>query len=77
MKASEYNHEIKQLKEKQKEINKIKEEHKDIPAIVEKADDSNKKLQTIINDLNDFMKVLHPEGLIDYGNGEPTPVGNS
>lgn len=57
-----------------KAIEKIKEEHKDTPVVVEEADKAHKKLKGIIDDLNDYMSVLHPEGLIDLGDdGENKP----
>lgn len=61
------------LKKAQQSIIEIKEAHKDQPTVIEEADKSVKKLQTIIDDINEYMSVLHPEGLIDMGGDTNTP----
>lgn len=69
IKQSELQEDITRLKKAQEEINSIKEQHKDVEVVQKEADVENKKLQIIINELNDYMKVLHPEGLLDFGTG--------
>lgn len=69
IKQSELLHEIDDCKKRQKKALEIKNENSDSPAVVEKADQTHKQLQKIIDDINDYMSVLHPEGLIDYGAG--------
>ena len=68
IKHAELNEELKFYKDKQKEVKAIKA-GSDNKVVHEEADKQNKKLQNIIDDLNDYMKVLHPEGLLDYGTG--------
>lgn len=63
--AKDINH----FKEAQQEILKVKEEYKDEELVQKEADKEYKKLQGIVNELNDYMKVLHPEGLLDFGTG--------
>ncbi|MCH2226489.1 MAG: hypothetical protein MK033_01830 [Candidatus Caenarcaniphilales bacterium] len=56
------------------ELEKIKEESKDMPIVVEEAEKAHKKLQTIVSNLNEYMSILHPEGLFDIGDeGDSTP----
>jgi len=43
--------------------------------VIEEADKSVKKLQSIIDDINEYMTVLHPEGLIDIGGEGSAPQG--
>ena len=69
IKPSEVDHDLKDLKETIKKIDSIKEEFKDTPAVVEEADKGKKRLMKIISDMNEYMAVLHPEGLLDYGSG--------
>jgi F0F1-type ATP synthase alpha subunit len=54
-------------------ILEIKEANKDHPNVLEEADKSVKKLQGIIDDINEYMTVLHPDGLIDIGGDTNTP----
>ncbi len=60
---------ITEYQKAQKELLELKEEYKDCPAVVQKAEENYKKLQGIIDDLNEYMRVLHPEGLLDLGSG--------
>jgi hypothetical protein len=65
---------INDFKKTQQEILKVKSEYSDCPLVQEEADKEHKKLQKIIDDLNEYMKVLHPEGLLDMGSSS-SPVG--
>jgi len=69
IKQSELLQEIDDCKKRQKRALEIKQENEKLPAIAQKADDTHKKLQNIINELNEYMSILHPEGLLDYGSG--------
>ena len=69
VKQAEIAKDIKNLEKAQAEINKVAQEHKEEAAVQKAAEAENQKLQNIINDLNEYMKVLHPEGLLDYGSG--------
>lgn len=60
---------IKGYKEIQKEILTVKEKYKESPAVQKEADIQYQKLQAVIDDVNEYMKILHPEGLIDFGSG--------
>lgn len=67
---------IDELKKKQNELKEIKEENPDSAAVQDEADKGYKQLQSVVDDLNSYMAVLHPEGLIDYGGANPgTPGG--
>ena len=68
IKHTELNEELKFYKGKQQEVKAIRAGSED-KVVHEEADKQNKKLQSIIDNLNDYMKVLHPEGLLDYGSG--------
>ena len=72
-----YKHELDtdllKLKKAQQSILEIKEANKDHPNVLEEADKSVKKLQGIIDDINEYMTVLHPDGLIDIGGDTNTP----
>lgn len=74
-----YKHELDtdllRLKKAQQSILEIKEASKDQPNVIEEADKSVKKLQGIIDDINEYMTVLHPEGLIDIGGSDNAPQG--
>jgi len=59
---------VTKLKKDQDKIKKIKSGSESL-AVHKEADTAVKKLQSIIDDLNDYMTVLHPEGLLDYGSG--------
>lgn len=60
---------INEYKEAQKEYSKIKEEHSDSEVISKRMDDSIVKVQKIVDDMNEYMRILHPEGLLDMGSG--------
>jgi len=77
IKQSELAQDLASCKQRQKKVLEIKEQFKDVPVIQEQANESHKKLQRIIDDLNDYMAILHPEGLLDYGSGSAKSiVGN-
>lgn len=69
IKLSEIDEDIKKIKKNQAEILKIKTENQGSKVIEKAADDNYKKLQDIIDTLNEYMEILHPAGLIDYGSG--------
>jgi hypothetical protein len=60
---------IKRFQQAQKDILQVKEEFKDNEIVVKEADKEHKKLQAVVNELNEYMKILHPEGLLDFGAG--------
>ena len=59
---------VSRLKKDQEKIKELKKQSES-PAVHKEADLAVSKLQAIIDDLNDYMSVLHPEGLLDYGSG--------
>jgi hypothetical protein len=69
IKQAEVTKDLNRIQKAQQDILKVKEEYKDEPAVQKEADKEYKKLQGIVNDLNEYMKVLHPEGLLDFGTG--------
>ena len=73
LKKHELDQDLKNLKKAQQEVLDIKAQDSS-PATQKEADKSFNKLQSIIDDLNDYMSVLHPEGLIDIG---PSAQGGS
>ncbi|MDD9897392.1 MAG: hypothetical protein OXU45_00165 [Candidatus Melainabacteria bacterium] len=74
VKQNELQTDISSHKEAQKKLDKVKEEYSDCPAVIKEADQQKQKLQNIIDDLNDYMRVLHPEGLLDMGSGNSGTV---
>ncbi len=58
------------LKQGHQDVSKVKEQYKDVEAVYKEADTELKKIQDIINDLNEYMSILHPTGLIDFGSGK-------
>jgi hypothetical protein len=66
IKQSGLQSDINRLKKDQEKIIKLKSESESL-VIHKEADLAVKKLQSIIDDINDYMTVLHPEGLLDYG----------
>lgn len=74
IKKHELDHDINEYRKKQKALEDIEKKYEGTPAVQEAARDSKNKLQSIIDDLNDYMSVLHPEGLIDIG---PSAQGGS
>jgi|688.fasta_scaffold2112237_1 hypothetical protein len=73
-KHSEYVEDLARFKKAQSEILKIKEEYKGVDVIQKKADIEYKKFQAIIDQINDYMQILHPEGLLDFGSSEAISV---
>lgn len=69
VKSSDLQKAIADYKQIQKDYQQVKEKYKDSEAVVKRADESTKKVQTIIDELNEYMRVLHPEGLLDMGTG--------
>jgi uncharacterized membrane-anchored protein YjiN (DUF445 family) len=69
LKQSELVKDLNNVKQAQERILKVKEEYKDEEVVQREADKEYKKLQEVANNLNDYMKVLHPEGLLDFGTG--------
>ena len=69
IKQNELNQDLTRFKTAQKEILKVKEEYKGVEIVEKEADAKYKKLQSIIDELNEYMSILHPEGIIDYGSG--------
>lgn len=69
IKQAEVTKDIKRFQKAQQDILKVKEEYKGNTIVENEADKENKKLQSVINELNDYMKILHPEGLLDFGTG--------
>lgn len=70
IKQSDLNEGLAEYKEAQTQLLSLKEKYNSMPGVVEKIDSEYKKVQKIINDLNEYMSVLHPEGLIDFGSGK-------
>ncbi|MBT6842834.1 MAG: hypothetical protein HOA17_03430 [Candidatus Melainabacteria bacterium] len=58
---------ISSCKKSQQEILGIKKQHPNSLEVREKAETNTKKLQNIIDDLNEYMRILHPEGLLEMG----------
>ena len=69
IKQSDLMEDINHFKKAQEGILKIKEEYKDEEVVQKEADKEYKKMQNIVNELNEYMKILHPEGLLDFGTG--------
>lgn len=70
IKQNEIVEDLKRYKKAQEDILKVKEEYQGNEAVSKAADDSCKRLQKIIGDLNEYMSILHPTGLIDFGSGK-------
>lgn len=69
IKKAEIDGDIQRFRKAQEEIQAVENEYKDYPAVVEEAKQSRQKLQSIIDELNEYMGVVYPEGLIDLGSG--------
>jgi hypothetical protein len=69
IKKAELDQDIARYKKTQQEILKQKEGFEDNIEVTTAVDKGYKKLQGIIDDLNDYMRVLHPAGLLDMGSG--------
>jgi DNA repair exonuclease SbcCD ATPase subunit len=67
IKKSELDQDIAHYRKAQEEIIQIKDQHRESPAVTKAAEESYGKLQSIIDDLNDYMGLIYPEGLIDLG----------
>lgn len=69
IKKGELDQDIARYKKAQQEILKQKEGFENNLEVTTAVDKGYKQLQTIIDDLNEYMRVLHPEGLLDMGSG--------
>lgn len=69
LKQAELTEGIKTLKEAQVKIDKTQKANPDSAAVQQDSEEKKKKLQDIIDELNDYMKILHPEGLLNMGKG--------
>lgn len=67
IKKSELEYDIARFKKGQAEIDKIAYEYADTPAVVKEAEKEKAKLESIIGELNEYMSIIHPEGLLDLG----------
>lgn len=76
IKNHEMQHSIKVYKKAQEDILSVKEKYAGNKAVESHAVNEHKKLQQIIDELNEYMSILHPEGLIDFsGNSSPVAKG--
>jgi hypothetical protein len=73
-KHSEYVEDLARFKKAQSDILKVKEEYKGVDVVEKEADKEYKKLQSIIDEINDYMQILHPEGLLDFGSSQTITV---
>lgn len=73
IKNHEMQHTINTYKKTQKEILSIKDKYAGNKEVESVALAEHKKLQEIIDELNQYMAVIHPEGLIDFS-GKSAPV---
>jgi uncharacterized membrane-anchored protein YjiN (DUF445 family) len=69
IKYAEMQSDLQDCKDRQKKIVELKQQFTSLPAVQEEADKSYKKLQNIIEDINEYMSILHPAGLLDMGSG--------
>ncbi len=69
IKKNELDIDIARFRDAQKQLEVIKQEYKDSPAVVKEAEKESAKLQTIVEQLNEYMSIIHPEGLLDI-NGD-------
>jgi|GEM_PF-3142909 len=67
IKKMELDSDIARFRDAQKQLEVIKQEYKDSPAVVKEAEKESAKLQSIVDQLNEYMSVIHPEGLLDIG----------
>jgi uncharacterized membrane-anchored protein YjiN (DUF445 family) len=70
IKQNEIVEDLKRYKKAQEDVLTVKEQYKGNEAVSKAADESYQRLQKIIGDLNEYMNILHPEGLIDFGSGK-------
>jgi hypothetical protein len=73
-KHSEFMQDLNRAQKAQADILKVKEEYKGIEIVEKEADKEYKKLQAIIDEINDYMQILHPEGLLDFGSSPTISV---
>jgi len=73
-KHSEFVQDLTRAQKAQTDILKVKEEYKGVDVVEKEADKEYKKLQSIIDEINDYMQILHPEGLLDFGSSEAISV---
>ena len=66
IKKQEIDLDLKNLKKAQKDIAKIAEEDGS-DVVKQVAKEETAKLQNVIDDLNSYMGIIYPEGLIDLG----------
>lgn len=69
MKKHELETDIRTIRKAQEEINKIAEQDAS-KEIQDYASETNGQLQSIIDDINYYMGIVYPEGLIDIGGPE-------
>lgn len=69
LKQNELLNDVNNLKKAQQDILKVKAEYKGNEIVEREADKEHQKLQAVVNNLNEYMKILHPEGLLDFGTG--------
>ncbi len=65
IKKIELDNDILRLRKAEKELEAIKQEYKDSPVVVKEAEKEKAKLRAIVDQLNEYMKIIHPEGLLD------------
>lgn len=70
MKKVELDSDIARFRDAQKQLEVIKQEYKDSPAVIKEAEKESAKLQAIVEQLNEYMSIIHPEGLLDIGNND-------
>ena len=57
------------VKEAQQRVLEVKNKYPDDKVVQREADKEYQKLQSVASDINEYMKILHPEGLLDFGTG--------
>lgn len=70
LRKAELDNDIARFRDAQKQLDVIKQEYKDSPAVVKEAEKESAKLQAIVDQLNEYMSIVHPEGLLDIGNSD-------
>ncbi len=70
LKKIELDNDIARFRDAQKQLEVIKQEYKDSPVVVKEAEKESAKLQIIVDQLNEYMSLIHPEGLLDIGNND-------
>ncbi len=69
IKKAELDQDIARYKKAQQEVLKQKEGFENNLEVTTAVDKGYKQLQNIIDDINEYMRVLHPAGLLDMGSG--------